>query len=419
MTTNTDTERKIIYFEQLIAGLLLKFKKIDNLALKIIGEEISKINFVSFSYNDDFIKTYIEETTFGHKIKDEYLDETGNIRSDVITILERYIDSVVSEYLSNLSVEDLVIKKVLDMEILTPADISFKFSGEEQVAIRELVDNGYLVNILENDIDNKEYMEIVLSSVGKKRAFELTFPEYVEEFKRVIASSGYDVTLVDEFLIAQDYNKGVYEILNVDNFLSYCETVGKSPIALGVSTLEYKRIEYKKGEGFTQEGQEYFSNMLTVIDDGHCIHVCHPNHLFNTRYVIGNSLEFDRINWEDLDIDKMKEIGDYKTFIMPDVKEAFRYIHKRLGHQIMKKIELGQDEQSYLVVVEQYYLDGEENYLVRGIIKGDKNGYAMAFNPEYEKSITTNVWERSIRFSGNEVAGPYLVKRPSKPSSNK
>ena len=234
-----------------------------------------------------------------------------------------------------------------------------------------------------------------------------------------MASSGYEVSIVDEFLIAQDYNKGVYEILNVDNFLGYCEIVGKSPVASGVSTLEYKRIEYKKGEGFTQEGQEYFSNMLAVIDDGHCIYVCHPNHLFNIRYVIGNSLEFDRINWEDLDIDKMKEIGDYKTFIMPDVKEAFRYVHKRLGHQIMKKIELGQDEQSYLVVVEQYYLDGEENYLVRGIIKGDKNGYAMAFNPEYKKSIATNVWERSIRFSGNEVAGPYLIKRPSKPSGNK
>ena len=236
MTTNTDTERKIIYFEQLIAGLLLKFKKIDNLALKIIGEEISKINFVSFSYNDDFIKVYIEETSFGHKIKDEYLDENGNIRSDVITILERYSDSVVSEYLSNLSVEDLVIKRVLDLEILTPADINFRLSELEQEAINTLVSNGYLFNILGDNVTNQDYKEIVLSSTGKMRAFELTFSEYVEEFRKIVASSGYDVSLVDEFLIAQDYNKGVYEILNVDNFLGYCEIVGKSPVASGLGS---------------------------------------------------------------------------------------------------------------------------------------------------------------------------------------
>ncbi len=201
--------------------------------------------------------------------------------------------------------------------------------------------------------------------------------------------------------------------------MKYCESIGKNPVALGVSNVHYKNIEYKKGEGFTKEGQELFNDMLSVIDDGHCIHICHPNHLFNTKYVIGTSLELDRINWEDFDIDRMTEVGDYKTFVLPNVQEAFRYVHKRLGHQIMKKIELGQEEQSYLVVVEQYLLDGEYSYLVRGIIRGDKNGYSVAFNPEYEKGIAGNIWEKSIRFSGNEVAGPYLVKRPSRPSGNK
>lgn len=417
MTTNT--EKEIIYFEQLIAGLLLKFKRIDNLTLKIISDEISKIKIVNLTYNDDIIKSYVEETAYGHEIKKEYLDDTGNILSYVSDIFESYVDSVVKEYLNKLNVEDLVMRKVLDLEVVTPADISFRFNEEEQVAMRNLVSKGYLVNLWDDEITNKEYMQIVLGEAGRKRAFELTFSEYVEEFKKIVAASGYDVSLVEEFLIAQDYNRGVFEILNLDSFLDYCEVNGKSPIAKGVDFLKYRNIEYKKGEGFTKEGQELFKDMLSVIDDGHCIHICHPNHLFNTKYVIGNSLEIDRINWEDIDVNKMIEIGDYKTFIMPDVKESFRYVHKRLGHQILKKIELNQDEQSYLVVLEEYILDGESNYLVRGIIKGDKNGYSMAFNPEYEKTIASNVWERSIRFSGNEVPAVYLVKRPNKCQGNK
>lgn len=419
MKTNTDIENETIYFEQLLASLLLKFKSIDHLALKLIGDEISKIKYVTFRFESTDIKSYIEETPFGYRVKEESLDDEGNILPNVKVILEGYIDEVVNTYMNNLNVEDLVIKKVADMEILTPADISHKFSEEENKSIRGLVENGILVNIWDDDITNKEYMQVILSDTGKKRAFELTFPEYVEEFRKLVASSGYDASLIDEFLIVQDYSKGVYEILNLDNFLKYCESIGKNPIASGVSNVHYKNIEYKKGEGFSKEGQELFQDMLSVIDDGHCIHICHPNHLFNTKYVIGTSLELDRINWEDLDIDRMTEVGDYKTFILPNVQEAFRYVHKRLGHQIMKKIELGQEEQSYLVVVEQYLLDGEYSYLVRGIIRGDKNGYSVAFNPEYEKGIAGNIWEKSIRFSGNEVAGPYLVKRPSRPSGNK
>ena len=419
MTLNTNLEKKTIYFEHLISSILLRFKEIDNLALRIIGEEISKINQLSFTYKNDDIKTYIEETNFGYTLKKEYLDDNGNILPEVRSIIERYRDNVVIDYLSRMNIEDLVIKKVLDMEILTPADISKRFNKEEQTSIKHLVNTGYLVNIWDDDITNKDYMQIVLSSTGRKRGFVLSFPEYVEEFRKLIASSGYDVALIDEFLDVQDYSKGVYEILNLDNFLNYCQNNRKNPVADGVSSLKYKRIQYKKGEGFSKEGQELFNDMLSVIDDGHCIHICHPNHLFNTKYVIGTSLDFDRINWDDIDIDKMVSVGDYKTFIMPDAKESFKYVHKRLSHQIIKKIDSGQEEQSYLVVVEQYTIDGEYSYLVRGIIKGDKEGYSMAFNPEYEKAISSNVWEKSIRFTGNEVATPYLVKRPSKPGEKR
>lgn len=415
MKTNTNIENETIYFEQLIAGLLLKFKRVNNLTLKIIGEDIGKKKNVSFNYRDTSIKQYINETSIEHSVKQEYLDKDGNLCLEVRNILDSYTDKFVKDYLDNIELVDLIIKKVADLEILTPADV-LNQSEIEQACIREMIDAGYLINLLSENTTGK-YVEVVLSKLGKKRAFELIFPDCVVEFRKLISSSGYDVSLVDEFMIEQDFSKGIYEILNLDSFLSYCDNAGKIPVANGVSGLEYKRIDYKKGKGFTKEGQELFSDMLSVIDDCHCIHICHPNHLFNTKYLIGTSLEIDRVNWEDLDIDRMKEIGDYKTFIMSDVKEAFRYVHKRLGHQIMKKIELGQEEQSYLVVVEQYFLDNEENYLVRGIIKGDKSGYSMAFNPEYRKTIATNIWERSIRFSGNEVPSVYLVKRPSKPSN--
>ena len=47
--------------------------------------------------------------------------------------------------------------------------------------------------------------------------------EYVsDEFKELLKSVGYDVNLVPEFLRVQDFNRDVYDILNLDNFLLYC-----------------------------------------------------------------------------------------------------------------------------------------------------------------------------------------------------
>jgi hypothetical protein len=227
MTMSVDKEKEIIYFEQLISGLLLRFKSVDHLVLKTVSEEISKIKFVSFTYNDSGVKLLIDETSFGHSLKDEYIDENGNILTDIKVLLYSFTDSIVIDYLNKLNIEDLVIKKVADMEILTPADIKYRFNEEEQMCIKKLLDKGYLVNLL-NDINNNEYMEIILSNLGKKKVFELEFPECIEEFKKLVFDYGYDEIIVDNFLCVQDYSKGIYEILNMDNFMYYCDSIGYS-----------------------------------------------------------------------------------------------------------------------------------------------------------------------------------------------
>lgn len=119
------------------------------------------------------------------------------------------------------------------------------------------------------------------------------------------------------------------------------------------------------------------------------------------------------INWNDIDIERMFRIKEYKTFLTPDCSQTFRYVHSRLGNQIMRGISQKNGEYaiSYLAIVEQYTFDYEDNYLVRGIIRGDREGYSIAFNPEYQKTIPQSIWEKSLRMSDHEIPSAYLVKR--------
>ena len=209
---------------------------------------------------------------------------------------------------------------------------------------------------------------------------------------------------------SEHHSSKVLELLKLDIF---CMDYDRARTEEGASSINFIRLESDKKTILTDEGKKAMKDMLSVWDN-HCIHICHPNHLFaGAKPLTADVREMTNINWNDIDIERMFRINDYKTFLTPDCSQAFRYVHERLGHQIMREIRRKNREAaiSYLAIVEQYTFDYEDNYLVRGLIRGDADGYSIAFNPEYQKTIPQSVWERSLRMSDHEIPPAYLVKR--------
>lgn len=159
----------------------------------------------------------------------------------------------------------------------------------------------------------------------------------------------------------------------------------------------YTRLDMEDRETFTKT----MNNMLEVWDN-HSIYICHPNQIFK-----------EKVEWDNIDINKMFESGNYETFLTFDFKEAFKYVHNRLGKAIMEEIkEKGRDNAvSYLVVVERYSYEGEDNYLVRGLIRGDIKGYSVLFNPEFIKAIPKTTIEATLRIDGDEEYLPETYKK--------
>lgn len=257
------------------------------------------------------------------------------------------------------------------------------------------------------------YQEIRLSNLGKLRIFKIDNEKEIKRFTEMLKSMRYDINLLDDFLIKQDLDLPVWRVLDLVNLNKFCNDYDRAIAEDGASTINFIRLESDKKTILTDEGKKVMQDMLSVWDN-HCIHICHPNHLFaGAKPLTSDVREMTNINWNDIDIERMFRIKEYKTFLTPDCSQAFRYVHSRLGNQIMREISQknGEDAISYLAIVEQYTFDYEDNYLVRGIIRGDREGYSIAFNPEYQKTIPQSIWEKSLRMSDHEIPSAYLVKR--------
>ena len=207
-------EKVKVSFENILAGLMLRFGKANVTDIKVIQDYLFSKYGILMS---PFALDYRGISNCVMKIGNNYypLDGSGKI-------LEDKQGDFMKNYLANINLEDFVLLKISELGSIPDYQIAAAFCEEQELVIPRLVDDLKVVYVWNNDVPYDDYQEIQLTFLGKSRVFELQFNEELEEFKKLLSSEGYDVSLIPDFLRVQDFNKGVYEILNIDNFLLYC-----------------------------------------------------------------------------------------------------------------------------------------------------------------------------------------------------
>lgn len=123
------------------------------------------------------------------------------------------------------------------------------------------------------------YQEIRLSNLGKLRIFKIDNEKEIKRFTEMLKSMRYDINLLDDFLIKQDLDLPVWRVLDLVNLNKFCNDYNRAIAEDGASTINFIRLESDKKTILTDEGKKVMQDMLSVWDN-HCIHICHPNHLF-------------------------------------------------------------------------------------------------------------------------------------------
>ena len=218
-------EKLKVSFENILAGLILRFGKANVTDIKVVQDDLFNRYGVVMS---PFALDYHGISNYIMKIGDNY-HSIGTEESKV-GLAEKQGEFMKS-YLENINVEDLVLLKINELGTVPDYIIPTVFSDEQDRVLADLVDDLKVVYVWNNDVPYDDYQEVQLTFLGRARVFELQYKEQVDEFRELLSSSGYDVNLMPDFLRVQDFDRDVYDILNLDNFLYFCNKYDRAAMA--------------------------------------------------------------------------------------------------------------------------------------------------------------------------------------------
>ena len=213
-----------VSFENLLAGLILRFGKANEIDIKVVQKDLfNKYGVLMSPFAIDYhcISNYIM------KVRDNYYP----LSDEAKIVLREKQGKFMESYLEALNVEDFVLLKLAEYGNIPEYMFGTILGDEQEKAVSKLVEDFKGVYVWNDDVAHEDYQEIQLTSLGRARVFELQYGEQVQEFKELLVSSGYDVSLMVDFLRVQDFSRDVYDILNLDNFLLYCNTYDRAPMA--------------------------------------------------------------------------------------------------------------------------------------------------------------------------------------------
>lgn len=182
---------------------------------------------------------------------------------------------------------------------------------------------------------------------------------------------------------------------------------------LNLNTVEYEEFIIENGE-LTTEAKKRYQQLLEIQRDGNVIYICHPRHILEqgTYITDGKTKDIVEVDWDKINFEQMKSYNDYGKFSIVEQicqrrKNQFTHVQKKANHMLKKYKQLDITEFSYPLVITEEIMDLRgpgSTLLVRGIISFNQNGLKIAFNPEFEKTLSTekeSIWSKALKFSDN------------------
>ena len=208
---------KTITYEQLLAGALLKFNIVNTLDIVLLIGGINYYGYGNIKYIDkepEIINNYTTYKDSYISIKNEYTkDETT--KSNIKKLLNKLQGSTVKSYLNTIDEEDFVLKK---LSISTNKNI---YTKRELEIIKTLINQG-MINVKSyKDTSNQTKNEIYLTRYGKTRLFMNQYKNQIINFITKIESYGYDSDIIFEYLLTQDLESNINDILSVDSLIRF------------------------------------------------------------------------------------------------------------------------------------------------------------------------------------------------------
>ena len=218
----SEIKSKTMNSEQLYAGALLKFGWLDNIDMIIILDSIknhSDIQYVRMGNRKSEIYKYMQIDYGVTALYPNYTLDTkvGSKVYGVITLrrkLELMMNEDAKEYFNSIDLYWFVLKKVNYMASINGTCDIEAFNPLEQSIIFDLLSQG----LLTRETSEGEEFDLNITNIGKVYLFKKDNKNLVDQFKMALMNLEYREDYLDRYLLTQNLNNNVSEILDVEKF---------------------------------------------------------------------------------------------------------------------------------------------------------------------------------------------------------
>lgn len=214
-------EKRRVTFEQIAAGALLKFGKLESSDITLISKELSKYAVIDF--DDDSTDKYFVMNDGSILLNEKFVHNFyGKMYDSLIELVQ---GSIVEKYFSNLNMSEYVLKKIklIGLGFVLPEGLKDIFSKRQIEVIEELYNREFIENYMHEDLIYGDYEAIRVTKKGEVALFYAKNRKKINIFLSVLREVGYDDKFISHYLLNQDLSLSCDDILSIDRFTLYCE----------------------------------------------------------------------------------------------------------------------------------------------------------------------------------------------------
>ena len=213
--------KKKVTVLEIIYGLLLRFGKVDDSSVNVILQQLSKNAVIGF---DEHSKYYVVTEDglimLNSNAIEDILKQINNIQ------LEQKQSALVKDFLNKMSLSEFVLRKI-KLYGYVPLDKEFIlgfFSISEIIEFKKMIKDGYLIDYWEDYYIYDDYHVVELTKKGEVSLFLSDNSRRIDAFFKTlgIECDEGNKSIKEDFLMTQNLDLNVKDILNIDNYISFC-----------------------------------------------------------------------------------------------------------------------------------------------------------------------------------------------------
>ena len=219
-------KKEKITFEELALMSFLKFDRLDNMDMTVMYHMISN-NFELIV--DDMSSDYFISNNGTIVINNSYIDNfCKNINNEVRVKIEK---NRAYKQIDGINMFEFILRKIkmIGEGAVLVDDLSNIFEPLQLAIVNRMYKEGYIREYTHSDIIyGDSYQAIKLTKRGELYLYVVDNKEQIDKFSNMLVETGCDDSLISSFLITQDLDRNINEILTVNNFMNFCHEYGLS-----------------------------------------------------------------------------------------------------------------------------------------------------------------------------------------------